>query len=108
MGGVPTGVHCTVSEPTVPAGWDPQGITIAPSSFTIQEGGQVVKVEVTNTRLFGRITVTKNLVGAPNGASTSFTFDVDCAGTAYDQSLTINVANGTVGVRDDRADPDRG
>jgi uncharacterized repeat protein (TIGR01451 family) len=95
LDGVPTGVHCTVSEPTVPAGWDPEGITIDPDEFTIQEAGQTVQVTVTNTRLFGRITVAKNLVGAANGASTSFTFDVDCPGTAYDQALVVNVTNGS-------------
>jgi uncharacterized repeat protein (TIGR01451 family) len=84
-----------VTEPTVPAGWDPTKVTITPASFTITEAGKTVTVEVTNQRLFGRIMVTKNLVGAANGASTSFTFDVNCPETAYDQSLVVNVVNGS-------------
>jgi uncharacterized repeat protein (TIGR01451 family) len=90
---IPSGVKCTVTEPTVPAGWELT--SISPSGeFTIG-AGQTVTVNVTNKRLLGRITVAKNLVGAANGASTSFTFDVDCPGTAYDQSLVVNVINGS-------------
>jgi uncharacterized repeat protein (TIGR01451 family) len=54
-----------------------------------------VQATITNIRTTGVITVTKNLVGAANGAATSFTFDVDCPGAVYDQSLSVNVTNGT-------------
>ena len=87
-------MQCQVTEPTVPAGWsltsiDPSG------KFTIQNT-TIATVTVTNTRLTGAISVTKVLKGAVNGASTTFTFDVDCPGTAYDQAdRWCNVTNGT-------------
>ena len=89
--GIPTGVECTVTEDSNPL----FSTTVSPEGGEVTIGAGTSTVTFTNTRLFGRITVTKNLVGAPNGASTSFTFDVDCPDTAYDQSLTINVGSGT-------------
>ena len=74
----------------------------AAAGYTGQNGSidalakcDVKTVTVGNTRNRAPITVTKNLIGAANGASTSFTFDVDCPGTAYDQKLTVAVTNGT-------------
>jgi uncharacterized repeat protein (TIGR01451 family)/LPXTG-motif cell wall-anchored protein len=93
-GDIPTGLECAITEPTVPAGWTLK--SIQPGSVTVTEGTpEAVQVVVTNVRDLGRITVTKNLVGAANGASTSFTFDVDCPGTVYDETLTIAVTNGS-------------
>jgi uncharacterized repeat protein (TIGR01451 family) len=49
--------------------------------------------------LTGQITVEKSLVGAPNGASTTFVFDVQCPEFAgepsYDETLTIPATTGT-------------
>jgi uncharacterized repeat protein (TIGR01451 family) len=95
-GDIPTGLECTVTEPTVPAGWTFVSTTPADGNVTVVKGTPTeVQLTVTNVRATGVITVTKNLVGAANGAATSFTFDVDCPGTSYDQSLAIAVANGT-------------
>ena len=103
-GDIPAGTECAISEPTVPAGWSL--VSVSPGSVTVTAGTpQTVQVVVTNVRTTGVITVTKNLVGAANGAATSFTFDVDCPGTAYDQSLSINVTNGTSGSATTKAIP---
>ena len=93
VGNVPGGTTCQVTEPNVPTGW--ALASISPSGqFTV---GSNQSVAVTVTDATGRIRVVKNISGAPNGASTSFTFDVNCPGTAYDQTLTINVGGGTSG-----------
>jgi uncharacterized repeat protein (TIGR01451 family) len=97
-GNIPTGLACTVTEPAagIPAGWVLTGLVPADGVVTVSAGTpETVSVTITNERVLGKITVTKNLVGAANGASTSFTFDVDCPGTAYDQSLVVNVINGS-------------
>jgi uncharacterized repeat protein (TIGR01451 family) len=89
---IPTGTECTVTEQA--NGLFSTVVVPADGTVTIDTDGE--DVEFTNTRLFGRTTVTKNLVGAPNGASTSFTFSVNCdPGTEFDQMLTINVGSGT-------------
>ena len=99
---IPSGIDCAVTEPAVPAGWTLTSIT--PSGpFTI-DSYNTIAVEVVNTRTVtpppatpqtGVITVTKVLDGAANGAETSFVFDVDCPGTAYDQVVTVAVPTGT-------------
>src|SRR6185369_6194139 len=97
-GDIPTGLACTVTEPAagIPAGWVLKGTVPADGVVTVSEGTpETVSVTITNQRVLGRITVTKVLDGAANGATTSFTFDVDCPGTAYDQSLVVNVTNGS-------------
>jgi hypothetical protein len=91
-GDIPTGVQCTITEVNIPAGWSL--VSISPDTVTVGQGDPV-EVTVTNKRDTGVITVTKVLVGAANGAATSFTFDVDCPGTAYDQSVVVSVTNGT-------------
>ena len=108
--GIPSGIECTVTEPNVPAGWSLDSIT-----WTIDEDNQsgttgtfridsfaTVEVTVTNSRptappppTTGVISVTKQLTGPVGDASTSFTFDVDCPETAYDQSLVVAVTNGS-------------
>lgn len=102
--GIPSGLTCTVSETGIPAGWEL--VTIQPPSVVI-DSFETVTVEVTNKRTpqppppptTGAISVTKVIQGDPSGASTSFTFAVDCDGTAYDQTLTIDVASGTSATR---------
>jgi uncharacterized repeat protein (TIGR01451 family) len=91
-GDIPTGVQCTITEVNIPAGWSL--VSITPDTVTVGQGDPVT-VTITNKRDTGVITVTKVLVGAANGAATSFTFDVDCPGTAYDQSVVVDVTNGT-------------
>lgn len=102
-GGFPSGIDCRVTETTVPAGWELTSITPS-GAFTI-DSYDTITVEVVNTRTppvtppvtpqTGVITVTKVLEGAVNGAETSFVFDVDCPGTAYDQKVTVAVPSGT-------------
>jgi uncharacterized repeat protein (TIGR01451 family) len=101
-GGFPSGIDCRVTEPSVPAGWTLTSVTPS-GAFTI-DSYDTITVEVVNTRTVtpppttpttGVITVTKVLEGAVNGADTSFVFDVDCPGTAYDQKVTVAVTNGT-------------
>ena len=95
--GIPSGIDCQVTEPTVPTGWELTSIT--PSGpFTIDSYDTIV-VEVVNTRTpvpvdTGSVKVSKNMVGATTGASTSFSVLLDCDGTAYDRTLALNAANG--------------
>jgi uncharacterized repeat protein (TIGR01451 family) len=92
---IPAGTVCTVTERDNPLFTKTAQV---PGNGTVTIGNNGETVSFTNTRNFGVITVTKNLVGAANGAATSFTFDVDCPGTAYDQQgLVVNVINGTSG-----------
>ena len=79
--GIPAGTSCTVTERAnalfssvvVPANGT---VTIAPGSNT---------VAFTNTRLTGNLVVRKTTVGGTG----TFTFDVDCDGTTWDQTFTI-------------------
>ncbi|MGQ0520551.1 MAG: DUF5979 domain-containing protein [Actinomycetota bacterium] len=79
--GIPAGTSCTVTEGanslftsfSVPAGGT---VTIAPGTNT---------VAFTNTRNVGNLVITKTT----SGGTGTFTFDVNCDGTAFDQSLTI-------------------
>jgi uncharacterized repeat protein (TIGR01451 family) len=89
-GDIPTGTQCTITETGIPAGWSL--VSITPATVTVGQGDPVA-VTITNKRDTGVITVTKTLVGAANGAATSFTFDVDCPETAYDQSVVVSVTN---------------
>jgi catechol 2,3-dioxygenase-like lactoylglutathione lyase family enzyme len=66
---IPTGTVCTVTE----LANGPFSTVVVPADGTVTIDTDGEDVEFTNTRLFGRITVTKNIVGAPNGAATSFT-----------------------------------
>ena len=96
-GNIPTGLECTISEPTVPAGWNLGGIE--PETVTVTEGTpEEVQVTVTNVRELGKIRIEKVLEGPVAGASTSFTVHVDCPGTAYDQDVALNEGNGWVNV----------
>ena len=44
---------------------------------------------VANARLFGTLTVVKEVQGDPSGADATATVVVDCPGTTYDQTLTV-------------------
>ncbi|HEU4911715.1 MAG TPA: DUF5979 domain-containing protein, partial [Actinomycetes bacterium] len=105
--GIPSGITCSVSEDAVP-GWTLGSITwevvgdpdedSGTGSFRIDSFATVV-VTVTNVPVpppgTGVISVTKQLTGPVGDASTSFTFDVNCPETAYDQSLVVAVTNGS-------------
>ena len=52
-----------------------------------------VSATITNTRLVGDITINKLLEGAVAGASTEFTVDLNCDGTAYDHTVVLNSGN---------------
>ena len=90
--GIPTGVTCSVSEPTVPEGWTLTGIS--PAEVTIVEGETPVEITVTNTRLTGDLTIVKTMVGDDTAATTDFLVDLDCDVDAYDRSdIPLNEAN---------------
>jgi uncharacterized repeat protein (TIGR01451 family) len=94
VSGILTGSSCTVTEVNIPSTWD-QTPVYSPSQTVDVGYGEVKLVTVTNERLFGRISVTKNIVGAPNGASTSFKIDINCPVDAYDQTLKLDITSGT-------------
>jgi uncharacterized repeat protein (TIGR01451 family) len=94
-------VECTVTEPTLPAGWQLKDIAPPGGAVTVVAGTPTeAQVTVTNKRLFGRILVKKSMVGVPNGASTSFTFDVDCLAADYHEAITIDVGSATTGEKE--------
>ena len=88
VGPIPSGVTCTVTEPTTPDGWSLADID--PASVVIGTNPDVpVSVTVTNERDLGTIAVEKVAVGEPAGSDPTATIQVDCPGTAYDQTLTV-------------------
>ena len=88
VGPIPTGVPCTVTEPTPPAGWSL--VDIAPETVVIgSDPGTPVTVTVTNERDVGTIAVEKVASGDPAGSDATATVVVDCPGTDYDQPLTV-------------------
>ena len=96
---IPTGTVCTVTEGTH---------TLYTATITSANAGVVTvpgSVDFTNTRDTGVITVNKTLVGDPVAAQTTFTFHVDCPGTAYDQDLQINLAAASAGSAQTSAIP---
>ena len=81
VSGIPTGTSCIVTEtadPLFTSTSDPSDGTV-----TIATGSNTVAFA--NVRKTGDLVVTKETTGG----SGTFTFDVDCTGTAYDQSVTI-------------------
>lgn len=79
--GIPVGTNCTVTE---------QANSQFSSSSNPVDGNVVIAtgtntVAFTNTRITGDLVVTK----ATTGGSGTFTFDVDCDGAAFDQSISI-------------------
>jgi uncharacterized repeat protein (TIGR01451 family) len=83
--GIPTGTSCTVTEQENPL--FSHVVTPVDGTVTIAEGDN--DVYFTNTRLRGSLVVTKaaDLDG-------TFTFDVDCDGTAYDGTFQITTSGG--------------
>ena len=86
ISGIPTGTSCTVTE-------DDHSQF---SGFSVPADGKVTiavgdnTVAFTNTRNTGSLVITK----VANGGSATFTFEVDCDGEDFDQTVTI-VGSGT-------------
>jgi len=90
VGGIPTGVSCTISEPDVPTGWALTGIQPNPVLVTESPAG----VTITNTRALGGLTVVKQLEGDVAGAGTTFTMHASCPEAGIDQDLSVTVTDG--------------
>ena len=93
-GQIPTLLECAISEPNPPPGWD---VTIDPDTVVVQDGTPV-QVTVTNTRQTGELVVTKVIVGAVAGASTTFPIAVNCDADAYDEAFNLTVPGGATEV----------
>ncbi|MGH9178836.1 MAG: DUF5979 domain-containing protein [Acidimicrobiales bacterium] len=79
--GIPTGTSCTVTEQADPL--FTSSSTPANGTVTIDDEGATVSF--TNRRNVGDLVITKTAVGGTG----TFTFGVDCDGTAFDQAVTI-------------------
>jgi uncharacterized repeat protein (TIGR01451 family) len=80
----PSGTVCTVTETAAPAGYQ---LDPTPRTLTIPVGtSQTVNVFV--NLQFGDLVITKTT----SGGTGTFTFQVDCDGTADDQSVTIDTS----------------
>lgn len=78
----PSGTPCTVTETAAPEGYQ---VDSTPRNLVIPVGtAQTVNVFV--NRQVGALLITK----ATTGGTGTFTFDLDCDGTAFDQALTID------------------
>ena len=92
VGGIPTGVECTITETDLPDGWALTGIE--PNPVTVTDTDDEVDATITNTRILGGLTVTKRLDGDVAGADTTFTMHVACPDADIDQDLTLTVTDG--------------
>lgn len=90
VGGIPTGVECTVTEPDVPPGWAVTGIDPNPVLVTDTPAA----VTITNTRSLGGLTIVKQLEGDVAGADTTFTMHASCPDAGLEQDVTLSVSNG--------------
>ncbi|HEX2699457.1 MAG TPA: DUF5979 domain-containing protein [Acidimicrobiales bacterium] len=81
IAGIPTGTHCTVTERD----------SSEFSGFSVPADGNVTITVGDNIVAFTNVRDTGNLVIAKltTGGSGTFTFDVDCDGTTFDQAVTI-------------------
>jgi hypothetical protein len=94
-GDIPTGVTCTVTEDTIPDGWNLESID--PGSVVVGPGDPV-QVTVTNSRLTGGISITKTLIGPVDGAPTTFSAFLDCDGSAFDQRVVVTATQANPGT----------
>ncbi|HET7489677.1 MAG TPA: DUF5979 domain-containing protein [Acidimicrobiales bacterium] len=90
IAGIPTGTSCTVKE-RADARFTSES-TPTDGTVTIATGDNVVGF--VNTRVTGTLLVTKTAVGGTG----TFTFHVDCDGTDFDQTLTIE-SSGNASVK---------
>ncbi|HEU0132002.1 MAG TPA: DUF5979 domain-containing protein [Mycobacteriales bacterium] len=85
--GIPTGTSCTVSEQSNPL----FSSVVVPAGGTVTIATGDTTVAFANTRLTGSLVITKS--ADVNG---TFTFDVECTGTAYDATgVTITTTGGS-------------
>jgi uncharacterized repeat protein (TIGR01451 family) len=82
LSGIPTGTVCTVTED---ANGDFTQTLVVPSNGTVTIDANGETVAFTNTRNTGGLTVSKTTIGG----SGTFTFHVNCDGSAYDQDVEI-------------------
>ena len=88
VGPIPSGVSCTVTEPTTPEGWT--RVSIEPGMVVIgTDPTNPVGVTVTNERDVGTIEVEKVVEGDPAGSDATATIEVGCPGDDYDQTLIV-------------------
>jgi hypothetical protein len=95
VGGIPTGMQCTLAEDGPPPGWSLTSIT--PDPVTV--GDEPATVTLVNTRRTGSLTVTKRIEGDPAGASTTFDLHASCPGAGLEQDISLDVTNGTAASR---------
>ena len=81
ISGIPTGTSCTVTEKPDPLFTS----SSTPANGTVTVGNDGATVSFTNRRNVGNLVITKTAVGGTG----TFTFDVDCDGTGFDQAVTI-------------------
>ncbi len=85
---IPFGTSCSVTEATAP-GWDGSpSVSIDPLDEAVETAA------FTNTRRTGDLTIAKTTTGGDG----SFTFSVDCDGTAYDTTRTVGTSAGSGSV----------
>ncbi len=106
ISGIPTGTSCTVTERA-----DSLFTSVSvPANGTVTIGAGSNTVAFTNTRNVGNLVITKTVVGGTG----TFTFDVECTGTAFDQVVTITgsgsstisgLPTGTICLVTERASP---
>lgn len=90
VGPIPTGVTCTLSEPTVPDDW--QLASISPSSVVVGSNTVTpVEVTATNSRRLGDLRIRKVATGDTPPASSQFEVHLDCEGPAYDRTVTLGI-----------------
>jgi uncharacterized surface anchored protein len=90
VGGIPVGTVCDVSEADPGPKW--AFTALSPSQVTIPDPADpAVSVAVTDTRLTGEVTLTKQVTGDLQVAAATFTIDLDCTGTAFDSSHDLTV-----------------
>ena len=77
----PQGSTCTITETAAPAGY----VLASPATVVAVIGVDGPEIRFVNPRETGNLVVTK----VTTGGTGTFTFTVDCDGTAYDQTLTI-------------------
>lgn len=86
VGGIPTGVTCTVTEDADPD-WTQTAVVPADGTVTVAVGANTVAF--TNTRVRGDLLVSKTA-----DVDAVFTFDVDCDDDAYDTTFFLLTENG--------------
>ena len=78
---IPTGTSCTVTEASNPL----FSSVVVPANATVTIDADGETVAFTNTRITGSLTIVKTT----DGGTGTFTFDVDCDGTAFDRAVEI-------------------